>query len=487
MYLGIDLGTSGIRAALFDEAGRLAAAAEQGLGISRPAPGWSEQDPADWIAATSAAIAALRREAPDALAALKGIGLSGQMHGAVLLDAAGQALRPCILWNDTRAAGEAAMLDADPAFREISGNIVFPGFTAPKLVWMARHEPELFAMLAYVLLPKDYLRYWLTGELAMEISDASGTSWLDLAGRSWAPELLEKCGMRPEQVPPLVEGSAPAGRLRGELAREWGIAGPVIVAAGGADNAAAACGTGCLAQGQGFVSLGTSGVLLAARETCAPMPETAVHSFCHALPGRWYQMGVILSASDALNWLARNLGRSPAALSAMTGDALDAPSDITFLPYLSGERTPHNDTRIRAAFVGLDITHDPADLTRALMQGIAFALRDSLDALHAAGARPERLLAVGGGAQSQYWLKVLATVLGLSLDLPASGELGAALGAARLAMLACGLDAPEAVITRPPIARSIAPDAALGDAYDEARQRFRALYPAIRPFSGAPA
>ncbi len=486
MYLGIDLGTSGIRAILMAQDGRVVAVAEQGYDVAHPHPGWSEQDPADWLAACEASLGALRREAPEAWAQLRGIGLSGQMHGAVVLDKAGQVLRPCILWNDTRASDEAARLDGDADFRAISGNIVFPGFTAPKLAWLARHEPDIFAKIDKVLLPKDYLRYWLTGEMAMDLSDAAGTSWLDVGARAWSDILLEKSGMRRAQMPPLLEGSAPAGALRADLAAQWGLGRPVMVAAGGGDNAAAACGTGCLSEGQGFVSLGTSGVLLAARDAYAPAPQTAVHTFCHALAGRWYQMGVILSATDALNWLARSLGQSAEALSALTGAALTPPSPVSFLPYLSGERTPHNDARIRGAFIGLDVSCGPAELTRAVMQGVAFALRDSLEALRETGAEPAALLAIGGGARSQYWLKVLATVLDLPLEIPEAGELGAALGAARLGQLAESGAAPETILTRPAIAGVIEPDPKLRAAYGAAYARYRALYPALEPFSRGP-
>ncbi len=487
MYLGLDLGTSGLRAILMRaEDGAVLAASERGYGVARPHPGWSEQNPADWLAACAAAVAALRAQVPGAFAALRGVGLSGQMHGAVLLDSAGKVLRPCLLWNDTRAAKQAATLDADPDFRAITGNIVFPGFTAPKLDWVRILEPEIFSQVAKVLLPKDYLRYWLTGEMLGEPSDAAGTSWFDTGARDWSDTLLEKCRLTRGQMPALVEGSAVSGRLLAARRAEWGLKGPVIVAGGGGDNAAAACGVGCVSEGQGFVSLGTSGVLLAARNRYAPAPGTAVHTFCHALPNRWYQMGVILSATDALNWLSRTCGQSPGALSALTGAALTAPSNVTFVPYLSGERTPHNDATIRAAFIGLDITTDQAELTRALMQGVAFALRDSLGALGATGAKLARLLAIGGGARSEYWLKVLATVLTLPLDLPKAGELGAALGAARLGVLADTGAPPETIITAPEIARSILPDPALTAAYDAAYQRYRALYPALKPFAGAP-
>jgi len=488
MYLGLDLGTSGLRAiVLRAKDGAVLASSNQPYSVAHPHAGWSEQNPADWVQACNDAVTELKQQAPEAVAGIKGIGISGQMHGAVLLDESGAVLRPCILWNDTRAASEAATLDSDPDFRAISGNIVFPGFTAPKLMWCARHEPDIFARVAKVLLPKDYLRYWLTGAYFGDMSDAAGTSWLDVGARDWSASLLAKSGMRRDQMPELVEGSAASGQVRAEILRAWGLGGPVVVAGGGGDNAAAACGTGCLAEGSGFVSLGTSGVLLAARGSFAPAPATAVHTFCHAVPGRWYQMGVILAATDALNWLSGNLGQSPEALSMLTGDALAAPSNVLFLPYLSGERTPHNDARIRGAFIGLDISTGPAELTRAVMQGVAFALRDSLEALKTTGAELSRLLAIGGGAQSDYWLKLLATVLDLPLDLPKSGELGAALGAARLALLAdTGAD-PESVITPPEVARTITPDPAFTATYEAAYLRYRALYPALKPFSGDPA
>jgi len=488
MYLGLDLGTSGLRAILLRAGdGAVVAASNQTYGVSHPRPGWSEQNPLDWVHACQNAMADLLRQAPEAVPEIKGIGISGQMHGAVLLDESGAVLRPCILWNDTRAASEAAALDSDPDFRAISGNIVFPGFTAPKLMWCASHEPNIFARVAKVLLPKDYLRYWLTGTYIGEMSDAAGTSWLDVEARDWSATLLAKSGMRRDQMPDLVEGSAVSGQVRAELLDEWGITRPVVVAGGGADNAAAACGTGCLAEGSGFVSLGTSGVLLAARNSCVPDPESAVHTFCHAVPGRWYQMGVILAATDALNWLSSNLGQSPEALSALTGDALTAPSNVLFLPYLSGERTPHNDARIRGAFIGLDISTDPAELTRAVMQGVAFALRDSLESLKTTGAELSRLLAIGGGTKSGYWLTLLATVLNLPLDLPKAGELGAALGAARLALLADTGSTAESIITPPEVARTITPDPAFIASYEVAYHRYRALYPALKPFSGDPA
>lgn len=480
MFLGLDLGTSGLRATLVDAAGQVVESTEASYPVSHLHPGWSEQDPADWIAACQGTIAALRRNQPKGFAALKGIGLSGQMHGAILLDSDDRVLRPCILWNDTRAHDEAAALDAKPELRRLSGNIVFPGFTAPKLLWVEAQEPEVFAATAKVLVPKDYLRLWLTGTHVSEMSDAAGTSWLETGARAWSDTLLEAGHMRADQMPELVEGSEVSGQLRHELAAQWGLSGPVMVAGGGGDNAAAACGVGALSEGHGFVSLGTSGVLLAARDRYAPAPETAVHTFCHAVPETWYQMGVILAATDSLNWLSTITGKKPKKLSAELGEAISGPSPLRFLPYLSGERTPHNDSAIRGAFTGLDIAQDRTDLTRAVMEGVGFALFDCLLALQATGARPERLLAIGGGSKSPFWLETLATTFGLPLDLPAQGDYGAALGAARLAMVAVTGATPAEVMTPPPIARTIEPRADLTDAYREAHKGYRALYPALK-------
>ena len=479
MYLGLDVGTSGLRALLADEGGNVIGVADASYGVSHPHTGWSEQDPQEWIDACKRAVAALREAHPGEMAKLRGIGLSGHMHGATLLDAAGKVLRPCILWNDTRSAAEAAQLDATPGVRDLSGNIVFPGFTAPKLAWVKAHEPEIFAQIAKVLLPKDYVRYWLTGEYISDMSDSAGTSWLDVGARDWSAQLLDASGMRRDQMPELVEGSAPGGDLREELRAEWGIRGPVVVAGGGGDNAVAACGAGCFREGEGFVSLGTSGVLLAAKASYTPDPASAVHTFCHAVPGTWYQMGVILAATDCLNWLSRTLGQTPATLAGLLPGRVNGPSSITFLPYLSGERTPHNDARIRAIFAGLDIGDGPAELTQAVMEGVAFALRDCLEALKGTDTSLNRLLAVGGGTQSPYWVETLATVLGVPLDLPEKGEFGAALGAARLAMGATGADV-AAVMTAPPTSHTIDPRPDLAEAYDASYARYRALYPNMK-------
>lgn len=480
MYLGLDLGTSGIKAMLIDDSQRVVGVGHAALTVQRPHSGWSEQAPGDWIRATEEAVGALKASHPAALAAVRGIGLSGHMHGATLIDAKDRVLRPCILWNDTRSHVEAAALDADPRFRALTGNIVFPGFTAPKLAWVAKHEPETFAKVAKVLLPKDYLRLWLTGEYLSDMSDSAGTSWLDTGKRAWSSELLAATGLSVEQMPGLVEGTERAGTLRGELADKWGLGSNVVVAGGAGDNAASACGMGTVSEGQAFVSLGTSGVLFAANGSYLPKPESAVHAFCHALPDTWHQMGVILSATDALNWHSGVTGRSAGELTAELGEALKAPSGVTFLPYLSGERTPHNDARIRGAFIGLGHDSSRAVLTQAVLEGVTFAIRDSLEALKSAGTRIDRVTAIGGGSRSRYWLASIATALGMPVDIPADGDFGAAFGAARLGLIAATGADPLEVCTAPKTAETVEPVAGLTSAYDAAYGRYRALYPAIR-------
>lgn len=479
MYLGLDLGTSGLRAVIVDPNGAVLAVAEATHDVSHPAPGWSEQDPADWISSCERALAELRQTAPTPFAAIRAIGLSGHMHGATLLDAEDRVLRPCILWNDTRSAPQARDLDAAPQVRARSGNIVFPGFTAPKLRWAEDHEPEVFARTAKVLLPKDYLRLWLTGDHVSDMSDAAGTAWLDVGARDWSEALLQAGHMTPDQMPRLVEGSAVSGQLRADLRSRFGFDHPVIVAGGGADNAAAACGVGCMTEGEGFVSLGTSGVLLAARDSFAPDPATAVHTFCHAVPGTWYQMGVTLAATDCLNWLARNLSEEPGTLASRLPATIDGPSGAVFLPYLSGERTPHNDADVRGAFIGLDIAHDKTSLTQAVMEGVCFALRDGLEALSSTGADLQQVLAIGGGTRSRFWLESLATILGMPLQVPRDGEFGAALGAARLGMAADG-HALSDIMIRPELAETIDPRDDLRASYDVQYARYRALYPSIQ-------
>ncbi len=485
LYLGIDLGTTGIKVLLIDAGQTIVASETEQLTVSRPHSGWSEQDPKQWIAALEAALDRLHASHREALGAVRAIGLSGQMHGATLLGQDDEVLRPCILWNDTRSHKEAAALDGDPQFRAISGNIVFPGFTAPKLLWVKAHEPECFSKTAKVLLPKDYLRWWLTGVYASDMSDAAGTSWLDTGRRAWSDALLAAGGMDKAQMPELCEGSDVTGRLQERLTSRWGMRSDVVVAGGAGDNAASAIGLGVIEPGTAFVSLGTSGVVFASSAKYQPSPETAVHTFCHAVPGLWHQMGVILAAADALSWLAELLKETPENLTAALPQTPQSPSKVMFLPYLSGERTPHNDPRVRGAFVGLSHASNREALTLAVLEGIAFALRDNLAALAAAGTRIEQLFAVGGGSRSRIWLEILATVLGIPIAVPADGDFGAAFGAARLALVAGEGSDPLTTCTTPKIAETIEPAGDLTAAYEDKWRRFQALYPAIRDHSVA--
>ena len=478
MFIGLDLGTSGLKAILIDENQRVLAEASAPLTVSRLHEGWSEQAPSDWIGAAEIVLDQL---AKHGLAGVKGIGLSGHMHGATLLDASDAVLRPCILWNDTRSHLEAAELDADPQFRRISGNIVFPGFTAPKLDWVRAHERAIWDKVAKVLLPKDFLRLWLTGDHVAEMSDAAGTAWLDTGRRDWSDDLLAATGLTRAQMPRLVEGSDVSGVMRVSLAARWGLPAGVVVAGGGGDNAASGVGVGVVRAGEAFVSLGTSGVLFAANDGYQPAPETAVHTFCHALPDTWHQMGVILAATDALNWYAGFVGSDAASLTGSLG-ALQAPGKTTFLPYLGGERTPLNDAAIRGAFTGLEHATDRAAGTRAVLEGVTFAIRDSRDALAATGTRLENLIAVGGGSRSDYWLAAIATALDIPVHLPVAGDFGGAFGAARLGLMAA-TGAGAEIATLPQIARTVLPDPALKDAFDAGHARYRAAQSAIRSLS----
>jgi len=480
MFLGIDFGTSSVKAVLVDDAQRALGSASTALTVSRPAPGHSEQDPQDWWLALLKVLDALHAAHPTELAAVQGIGLSGQMHGAVLLDAAGDVLRPCILWNDVRATAECRELEAAcPDLHAIAGNLAMPGFTAPKLLWVRHHEPEVFARTTHVLLPKAWIRYRLTGEMIEEMSDASGTLWLDVGRREWSPAALAATGLTPATMPRLVEGSAPAGVLRSELAARWGMRRDVVLAGGAGDNAAGAVGLGAIHPGDAFVSLGTSGVLWATTDRFSPYPQAAVHAFCHALPGLWHQMGVTLSAAASLAWWARVTGQDEAALIAEMGEPR-APSAALFLPYLSGERTPHNDGAIRGAFAGLSHDTTRAALTQAVLEGVAFSMRDCLDSLARSGTRIAEADVIGGGGRSRAWVALLAAVLGMPLHLVAESEHGGAFGAARLARLAVTGEVPETVCTPRPRLETILPDPALTEAYASRLVAYRALYPSIK-------
>ncbi|MET0348392.1 MAG: xylulokinase [Rhizobacter sp.] len=484
MYLGIDLGTSEVKLLLLADTGAIVASAGVRLDISRPQPGWSEQDPQAWWAATVSAASRLRAEQPEAWAKVRAVGLSGQMHGAVLLDASGEVLRPAILWNDVRSAAECGeMMATMPSLPAISGNLAMPGFTAPKLAWVRKHEPAIFARVAKVLLPKDYLRYRLCGSFVGEMSDAAGTLWLDVAARRWSDELLALTGLSRSHMPELVEGSASSGTVRDDIAAAWGLPRGVVVAGGGGDNAASAVGIGAVRPGEGFVSLGTSGVVFVVNDRFRPNPASAVHAFCHAVPGRWHQMSVMLSAASSLAWATKLTGASGEAELLSRMAALPESAHLAaplFLPYLSGERTPHNDANARGVLFGLTHDTDPASLAYAVLEGVAFGMRDGLDALRAAGTEPGRLAVVGGGARSAFWVQLHADLFGVELVTLDGGETGGALGAARLAWLADG--AAEDDVCRLPLVRQVfSPDPARAGRLADRLDRFRALYTTLRP------
>jgi xylulokinase len=480
--LGIDLGTSGVKAVVLD-GDRVRAQATAPLDVARPRPGWSEQDPADWWRAADAAVQILRADAGTALRDVRAIGLSGQMHGATLLGAGDTVLRPAILWNDGRSAAQCAALErAEPASRTITGNRAMPGFTAPKLLWLREHEPDVFARVRRVLLPKDWLRLRMTGDAATDCSDASGTLWLDVARRAWSPAMLAACGLDERAMPRVFEGSEATGVLRADVASAWGMD-RVPVAAGAGDQAAGAVGSGVIAPGDASLALGTSGVLFVAGDRFRPNCARAVHAFCHCLPGAWHQMSVLLSAASCLGWVTQLVGASSEAALLAEIEAHDRPAADTllFLPYLSGERTPHDDPDARGVFFGLSHDTDRATLGRAVLEGVAFAFADAHDALLEAGGVPETISVVGGGARSRLWGRILASVLRRTLTYRAGADVGPALGAARLARLAATGEAPATVCTAPPVREVVAPEAALADAYAGPLARWRALYAALRP------
>ncbi|WP_207458358.1 xylulokinase [Azospirillum sp. SYSU D00513] len=488
MHLGIDLGTSGVKAVLIDGKQRLVGQATAPLEVSRPQPLWSEQDPEDWWAATRQAIAELRRLHPDAMAAVRGIGLSGQMHGATLLDAGDRVLRPAILWNDGRSGAECAELERRvPGLRAITGNRAMPGFTAPKLLWVANHEPEVFRATAKVLLPKDYLRLRMTGTHASDLSDSAGTLWVDVAKRCWSAEMLAATGLTEFHMPRLYEGSDATGTLLPDVAAEWGVPADAVVAAGAGDNAAGAVGVGVVAPGTAFLSLGTSGVLFVSGDRFAPNPERGVHAFCHALPSRWHQMSVILSAASCLTFAARLTGAPDEATLLREAEAhAEDIGSLVFLPYLSGERTPHNDPHAKGVFFGLTHETNRAALALAVLEGVAFAFADGLAVLEEAGASVDRMLVIGGGARSALWGRILASALGRPLDYPAGAEVGPAFGAARLGRLAATGEDPDSVCRPLEIRHTVEPDPALAARMAGRRRLFQRLYGDLREaFAGS--
>jgi xylulokinase len=480
-FLGIDVGTSAVKGVLVDERQAVLAEASAPVESRQPRPGWSEQDPKDWWRATESVVAGLRVAAPAGFRALGGLGLSGQMHAALLLDAADAPIRPAIIWNDGRAVAECRELEAAVAdLPKIAGIIAMPGFTAPKLLWLKKNEPDGFARARRAILAKDYVRLKLTGEFATDMADAAGTLCLDEAGRQWSAPILGACGMTPAMMPRLVEGSAAAGTLRPEIRAAWGIDRDVIVAGGGGDAAAGAIGVGAIGEGDTFISLGTSAQYFVTRQRYEPKPETLIHAFAHALPGRWFEMAAMLNGASVLDWAARFLQADIAGLLARVEARFAGPSPVVFLPYLAGERTPHNDPDARAGFFGLDNATAAEDLVQAVLEGVAFSLIDAQIALKAAGRAASAVAAIGGGARSPFWLKLIASAIGLPVLRVAGSDKGPAFGAARLARLALTGEEPAAVCLKPAVIETVAPDADLHAAYGERFRLFQSLYRSLR-------
>lgn len=480
MYIGIDLGTSGVKSIVMTRSGEILATSSAPLIVSRPQALWSEQAPQDWWQATCDTINALRAKVD--LAQVKAIGLTGQMHGATLLDSDGEVLRPAILWNDGRCEEECLQLEKEvPNSREITGNIMMPGFTAPKLKWVANHEPELFNKTEKVLLPKDYLRFRMTGVFASEMSDSAGTCWLNVHTREWDENLLKATGLTLKQMPKLFEGNEITGALSPEIAEQWGMA-CVPVIAGGGDNAAGAIGVGITQPGQAMLSLGTSGVYFAVSDGCVSNPESALHSFCHALPNTWHTMSVILSAASCLDWVCELTGfANVGEMLEQVEVSADRNSSVIFLPYLSGERTPYNDPNAKGVFFGMTHSTTKFELVQAVLEGVGFAFADGFDALHVTKLIPEEVSLIGGGARSGYWRQILADILEMPLEYREGGDVGPALGAARLAILGSDNNADIAEICPvPELIERHEPNADNSAHYRAKRDIYKALYPKVK-------
>ncbi|KQT61229.1 MULTISPECIES: xylulokinase [unclassified Aureimonas] len=486
MYLGIDVGTTATKAVLLGGDLRRIATASAVYAAGESRPGISEIDPDLWLAAVRDVLGCLRAEAPAAFAATRAIGLSGQMHSIVVLDENERPLRPAILWNDGRGAGQAQRLAADlPGLAEATGVRPMASFSAAKLLWLAEEAPADVAALRHILWAKDYVRLWLTGEHATDVSDAAGAQLLDGASRTWFEPVLDRLALPSSVLPRLLEGSDVSGRLKRGIAAELGLSAGIPVAAGGGDAATGALGLGCVREGQSFISLGTGAVLVTAETTFRPAPASLLHAFAHCLPGRWYQMAAMLNGASCLAFAAALCNEPDIEALLARAEALGPlPGRVLFQPYLRGERTPHNDMAARGAFVGLDADCRSPDLAKAVLEGVAFSLRQGLDLMRAAGSEPEGAIGlVGGGARSPLWCRIIATVLERPLHLVGDADFASAIGAARLGALADGQ--PHDLCTAPaPVDRIVEPDPKGVAAYRSRFADYLELYPAL---SGLPA
>jgi xylulokinase len=488
LLLGIDLSTTGAKALLIDDEGRVVSSATTPLNLSTPHPLWSEQEPRDWWDATANSISHALGAANASGHEIAAIGLTGQMHGLVLLDEGRRVLRPAILWNDQRCGAECDEIRARISHENlvrITGNDALTGFTAPKILWVEKHEPEIYRRIRHILLPKDYIRYKLTGALAMDKADGSGTMLFDLAKRTWAPEILNALNIPADWLPPTFEGHETTSEVTDEAAELTGLRKGTPVVAGGGDQSAQAIGVGVVRPGRMAVTLGTSGVVFAATESPLIEPQGRLHAFCHAVPDRWHLMGVMLSAAGSLQWYRDKLA-CDRNFEDLVSEASQVPAGsegLIFLPYLSGERTPHADPLARGAWIGLTARHSQAHLIRSILEGVAFGLKDIFDLMKDAGLGPiEQIRLSGGGAKSQLWRQILADVLGAELVTVNTTE-GAALGAALLAGIGAGLwpDADSACAQTIAVKDRVSPNPATAEIYRSLHQQYQQLYPALKP------
>ena len=483
LYIGIDLGTSAAKLLLTDEKGRILNSVTKEYPLSFPQPGWAEQEPADWWKAVQHGILQLTENVDKSQ--IRGVGVGGQMHGLVALDENDAVIRPAILWNDGRTEEETHYLNTVIGVERLSaltGNVAFAGFTAPKLLWLKKHEPENFARIAKIMLPKDYINYRLTGVHACDYSDASGMLLLDVKNRCWSREMLDICGVSEKQMPRLFESFEVIGPVRGFVAGALGLPRDCCVVAGAGDNAAAAVGTGVVGEGGCNISLGTSGTVFISSERFGVDPNNALHAFAHA-DGGWHLMGCMLSAASCNKWLCEEILKTKdyaAEQVDITHEKLGR-NRVFFLPYLMGERSPINDVDARGMFIGLSMDTTRADMVQAVLEGVAFAIRDSFEVAKSLGMNIERSMLCGGGARSELWRRIIANVLNISLDIPQTEE-GPGYGAAMLAMVGCGeydsVRSCAGELVR--VTDTIEPDPALAGRYEERYRKFRKIYPAVK-------
>ena len=483
LFIGVDLGTSAVKLLLMDETGKIHKVVSKEYPLYFPQPGWSEQNPQDWIRQSMEGIKELTAQCDKSQ--IKGISFGGQMHGLVVLDKKDQVIRPAILWNDGRTGKQTDYLNQEIGKETLSrytGNIAFAGFTAPKILWMREKEPENFARVRKIMLPKDYLAFYLSGEFSTDFSDASGTLLLDVEHKCWSEEMMEICGVRESQLPKLYESWEPTGAIKPEIAEELGIPQDVKIIAGAGDNAAAAVGTGTVGEGQCNLSVGTSGTVFISSKNFGVDEHNALHSFAHA-DGNYHLMGCMLSAASCNKWWMEEILRTKEYQVEQDGIRKLGENPVFYLPYLMGERSPHNDPDARAAFVGMSMDTTREDMTQAMLEGVAFGLRDSMEAAKSTGLHPERSKICGGGAKSSLWRKIIANVMNMKIDRIESEE-GPGYGAAILAAVGCGAfsSVEEAAGRLVKITDTEEPDPQLAGKYEEKYQKYRKLYPALKEF-----